>query len=180
MRMRSCLAGFCILLTGIFTLSGCSDSSSPRSVVHIVSLNGNQPLQSDVVKVVSGTPTVYEDEVAMEVRNDPADAVVNLKPGGPYGYVVLDRYEVHYDNSQEIIPAYSGSLGWTVHTGEVVTGSIVVVPASLKQDLPLFGLVSGGEILATAHITIYGHEGTSGYKLKLESTLPVHFANWAD
>jgi len=176
---RTVLAVLLVLLLGV-SLGGCSNSSSPRSVVHVVAVNQNQPLMSDIVKVDSqGNATVYEDAVEVEVRCDPADSVLTIRPNGPYGFVVLDRYEINFE-SPEQIPAVSGSLGWTVHTGEAITGTLVVVPADHKTELPLFGLIDHGEIEATARITFYGYEATSNYKFTVSASLPVEFANWKD
>jgi hypothetical protein len=179
MSTRSAQIWVCIMLTGLLCGTGCSNSSSPRSVLQIVNLNDNQPLASDVVRTVTGSATVMEDKVYVEVRNDPHDSVVDLKPGGPFSFVVIDSYRIHFE-AEEAIPDVSGGLGWNVASGSSVIGQIVVVPASLKMEAPLLQLWEGNELLATAKITFYGHEVTSNYKLTVETSLPVHFANWAD
>jgi hypothetical protein len=172
----SLLATGCLLLA----FAGCSGEESPRSVLRVISINDNQPLQSDVVSQAGGGGnTIFEDEVPVSVRNDPADPALNVSRGGPFGYVMLDRYTIHFESDEEI-PEVNGSLGWTVHTGETVSGSIVVVPATMKTQPPLVSLIGGGEITTTARITIHGIEATSERQVTLEATMPVHFANWAD
>lgn len=167
---------FCSLLTLAFT--GCSDTDVPRSVLHVVSVNQNQSLKSDVVTLQDGSLTIMEDAVPLEVTNEPHDGVLNLS-GTPFGYVVLERYEVSFE-STEAIPPVSGGLGWTVPAGRSTQGSVVIVPAYLKTMPPLVSLVEGGEIVATAHIRMIGHEAGSDEEIAIETVLPVQFANWAD
>lgn len=167
---------------GLFTLlpAGCSSTSSARSVLQVVEVNENQPLESDVIKLVAGgSATVVEDAVAVQIRNTPHDTAMNLTADGPYGYVVLDRYDVQFE-AGDAIPGVGGSLGWTVHTGETITGSLVVVPAALKTEPPLAGLYQGGEIVSIAHVTITGHEATSNHPVSVGFTIQVNFANWED
>lgn len=164
-------------LAGLFTL-GCSDSSSPRSVVRVDSINENQPLQSDVVESSGSQYSVMEDAVLMTVSNEPHDASLSIDPDGPFGRVVLERYTINFE-CEESIQEVSGALGWIVPSGEQVSGSIVIVPAQLKLVAPLVALISAGEIQATAHVTVYGREATSDDEVRFEASLPVHFANWA-
>jgi hypothetical protein len=171
-----------ILVAALFlglALVGCSDSQRPRSILEVVSTNQNSALQSDVVHLDSdGSPTVMEDEVEIRIKSNPHDGALDLT-NGPFGYVTLDNYEIRFDSSEQI-PGVSGSLGWTVHTGETISGSLVVVPGALKIEPPLISLSHGGEILATAHIRIFGREANSNYPVTVETTLAVNFANWAD
>jgi len=178
MRERAFQIWIWISVVGLALASGCSDSSAPRSVLHVTDINENRPLQSDVIDM-SGGGTVYEDQVVVQIRSDPHDGALNLSRTGPYGYVVLDSYRIRFE-STEAIPEVSGALGWTVHVGEEISGDLVIVPGALKMAPPLIGLVSGGEILSTARITISGHETTSDATVTLETALPVHFANWSD
>ena len=176
LRIAASVLGFVLL--GCLA-AGCSDSSAPRSVLSVVEINENQPLSSDVAEVVDTMYTVREDAVALIVRNNPHDGVLDLTEEEPYGYVTLDRYEIRFVSS-EAIPPVTGALGWTVRSGDDTAGSIVIVPASHKVQPPLLSLRRGGEIQATALVTITGHEATSGYTVKVETSFPVNFANWAD
>lgn len=174
---------FCLLaLMGAIlpALSGCSDSSSPRSVLEVVSINANQSLKSDVVTMLNGEPSIFEDTVPVEIHNRPHDSILNLADG-PYGTVFIDRYEIRFDAGDEVIPGVSGGLGWRVPANETIQGSLVVVPGRHKMMAPLVGLSSqGGEILSTAHITFFGRESTSNQQVTFETVMPIHFANWAD
>ncbi len=170
------------ILAGILLslLCGCNHALVPRSVVTVVSANQNQPLQSDVLKQpTDSTTAVADDAITVELQNRPADSELSLTPGGPFGTVFLDTYQVTFQ-SDEAIPSVSGALGWTVDTGSTVTGEIVIVPAVLKTEPPLVGLDQQGEIQAVAHIVITGHEANSQKPIHVETDLQVNFANWID
>ena len=167
-----------LVLTGLLA-GGCADGRQTRSNVQVVLVNNNNPLESDVLKDTGGAGTVVEDAVSIQIRDTASDSLLTLKPNGPYGSVVLDRYDVQFQ-SDEDIPPVSGTLGWTVHVGETVTGNIVIVPAALKAEPPLVGLDAGGEIQAVAKVTIQGHEANSNYNVTTQFTLQVNFANWTD
>lgn len=157
--------------------AGCSKDAAPRSVLRVTEINANQPLQSDVLGGTDASPIVMEDVIAISVSNMPHDAVLNLTSEQPFGYVTLDRYEIRFE-SEESIPPVTGALGWTVPSGETMTGSLVAVPAGHKVAPPLVALRPYGYIPATARLTIIGREATSGYTVKVETSFPVNFANW--
>jgi hypothetical protein len=159
--------------------AGCSDTSAPRSIVRVTAINENLPLQSDVVGGTEEAPTVKEDAISMSVNNVPHDATLTLTANGQFGYVVLDRYEIRFV-SQEPIEPVTGALGWTVPTGQTVSGSIIVVPASLKVVPPLVVLRQGGEFQTTAKLTIIGHEADSWRAVRVCASFPVNFANWTN
>jgi hypothetical protein len=175
-RLAVCLPGMALI--GVL-IAGCSDSSATRSVLSVTEVNENKPLASDVAEGQESSYTIREDAVVMTVRNSPHDGVLDLSEEQPYGYVILDRYEIQFSSS-EAIPPVSGALGWKVLSGDEVSGSFVVVPASYKTRAPLLSLRNGGEIQTTAVITIIGHEATSGYTVKTTTSFPVNFANWTD
>ncbi len=160
-------------------LAGCSDDSAPRSLLQVTSVNENQPLSSDVAEGPDSSLTVREDIIEITVKNNPHDDVLSLSGDGAFGYVTLERYEIRFE-SEESIPPVTGNLGWTVASGSSVKGSLVVVPASHKVAAPLISLRNGGEIQTTARLTITGREATSDAKVSVETSFPVHFANWTD
>jgi hypothetical protein len=169
---------FTVALLGGLT-AGCSDNAAPRSVLRVTEINNNQPLESDVAKGPDSSLTVQEDVIAVTVSSTPHDAVLNLTSDQPFGSVTLESYEITFASGEAILPV-SGALGWTVQSGSSVTGSLVVVPASHKTRPPLLSLLHGGEIQTIAHLTITGREATTGHVMKVESSFPVNFANWAD
>ena len=176
-RSRSILALTAAAPLCLFT-AGCSDSSAPRQTPHVEAINDNQPLQSDVVRYVGDNATIAEDAVVIEIWNRPHYTVLNLDLS-PYSGVLLERYEITFESS-EAIPPVRGALGWSVDLNRVMSGTIIIVPASMKAAPPLVSLRQGGEIQAVAHIRIEGREHGSGEKVSLETVLQVNFANWAD
>jgi hypothetical protein len=180
MRIRVPLAlAICTaaLLGGI--VAGCSDDAAPRSVLQVTEINHNEALSSDVAEGPDSSITVREDAIAITVRNTPHDAVLDLSSEQPFGSVTLERYEIRFQGA-ESIPPVTGALGWTVRSGSSVEGSLVVVPASHKFQAPLVSLRRGGEIQTTAWLTITGRETTSGFRVEVETSFPVNFANWTD
>jgi len=177
--------GVAVGIAAVLLLAGCSDSSAPRSVLTVLSVNDNDALSSDIVNYgsdgLAGTADdfVFEDRVPVSLRSADHDGVVDVFQNGPYGYIFIDSYNIHFESEEEIQDV-NGSLGWSVPAHADFQGNLPIVPASLKSEAPLSSLLSGGEILATAHITLRGHEQTSNAPIKLETTLPVHFANWVD
>lgn len=167
-------------------MAGCSDSSAPRNVLVVYSINNYNALSSDVRNVGddrlanTGDDFVYEDQVAIVVESNKHDDVVDVGYQSPYEFVRVERFEVRYEAEGHEIPGWSGGLGWTIQSAGVLNATLTVVPAWLKQNPPLSGLVSGGEIVATAHITFHGRESTSNAPVTFTATLPVHFANWVD
>jgi hypothetical protein len=180
MRVRVLTAiALCTVVLGGWFAAGCSDTAAARSVLRVNSINDNRPLQSDVVGGTAVSPIVFEDAIVVSMSNTPHDAALNLAAGKPFGYVTLDRYEIRFEGPELIAPV-TGSLGWTVETGQTVTGSLIAVPASLKVAPPLVALRQGGEFQVTARLTIIGHEADSERVVKVEASFPVNFANWSN
>jgi len=176
---RSAFIGLVLAL--VLLGAGCSGDDYPRSLVRVVSLNQNAPFQSDVVKVDgSGSPFVTEDEIVVEIRNDPRnDVLLEDRSDVAFAHVTIDRYEIRFQ-SGEAIPPVTGSVGWMIPSRETLFGSIVLVPGGHKLVPPLVDLGRGGELTTTARITFFGHEADSEDPIKVEAVLQVNFANWQD
>ncbi|MBD3336152.1 MAG: hypothetical protein GF355_11615 [Candidatus Eisenbacteria bacterium] len=180
-----------VLALGALVLTGCSDSyEGARSELSLVALNGDndastQPLHSDLIhfgedKVPSGDDYVVEDAIGFVVQNDPVNDQLNITAGGPFGKITLNRYTVRYI-SDESLTTFEGALHLEVLSGRQAAGIFTVVPADMKIREPLLSyLQAGRELTATAEITFYGVEKTSGEEVSVTAGLPVHFANWAD
>lgn len=172
-------------VAAILLMAGCSDSSAPRSVLTVTEINNNAPLSSDVRNFgTDRTPNttddfVVEDQVAVEILSEVHDDALDVFQSGPFGHIFITNYEIRYESEEEIEPV-SGSLAWTIPVNSTFVGSLPVVPVARKAAPPLSVLVSGGEIIATAHITLRGKEKDSNAPVKIETQLPVHFANWVD
>ena len=143
MRIRVPLALVAITLVALGGLAaGCSDDSAPRSELQVTQINDNQPLASDVAEGPDSSITVREDVISIRVSNTPHDEVLDLSPGNPFSFVMLERYEITFEGP-ESIPMVAGGLGWLVESDRSVEGSLVVVPASHKVQAPLVSLRRG-------------------------------------
>jgi hypothetical protein len=173
-----------VLIGGLLALS-CSDDSAPRSIVTIESINGNESLDSDVYNNGSdGEPgtdddTIFEDQVAIVVRNHPHDSALSVHANGPFGAIVFTHYEIRFQGD-ESLPEVSEAMHLRVTSGAAATGEITIVPAAYKVVPPLLGLRQGGEILLNAEIKLIGVEEDSQNEIVARATLPVHCANWGD
>lgn len=164
---------------------GCSDDSVPRSNVALESVNENQVLTSDVYNngedKLFGTDDdfIVEDQVPFVVRNRPHDPALNVRPNGPFGAVVLSRYQISF-SGEETLPSLAGGMHLRVVSGSTATGELPLIPAAYKTAPPLAPLLMGGEMRFTATIRLTGVEEDSGHEVSLVTTLPVHVANWGD
>jgi hypothetical protein len=181
MNVRRILTVAAPVLTLIGVGTGCS-SDNVRSNLYVWEINNGEALTSDVIdrgtdQIASGDDFVFEDEVQITIWNTTRDKIVDADAA--YSFVTVDRYEVTFESDEEI-EGFSQGLGWLVPTRNTYEGTLTVVPASLKTRTPLLALQNGGEILATAHITFYGHEADSNNEVTFSTAVPVHFANWTD
>lgn len=173
-----------LLLGGLMVLS-CSDDSAPRSTVSLDSINGNESLDSDVYNNgEDGEPgtnddSIFEDQVAIVLRNRPHDAGLDVAANGPFGAVIFTRYQVRF-TGDDALPQVSQAMYLRVPTGSSVSGEITIVPAAYKTIPPLVGLRQGGEILLNAELTLIGEEEDSHDEVVVTGVLPVHCANWGD
>jgi hypothetical protein len=179
------LALFVVFAVVALMASGCSDDSAPRSVLTIDLINDGQILTSDVYNNGDdGNPGtdddfILEDQVAVVIRNRPHDVGLNVRGNGPFGAVVLQRYEVRFSGEENLPPLF-GSMHSRILSGSTSSTEVTVVPAAYKITPPLVTLLSGGEIRVNAEITLIGEEEDSGDQVTVKATLPVHCANWGD
>jgi len=165
--------------------TGCSDDSSPRSVVSVETINEGQVLDSDVYNNGSdqlpGTEDDYiiEDQVAVVIQNRPHDIGLEIRPNGPFGAVVFDRYEVRFSGEETLSPLF-GAIHLRVLSGGTGTGIVTVVPAGYKSMPPLLALRTGGEMFFECEVTLIGTEEDSKDEVRAIASIPVHCANWAD
>jgi hypothetical protein len=184
-RTIACFALPIAIWIVLLTAPGCSDESSPRSVVTVDTINQSQVLDSDVYNngedKISGTDDdfIVEDQVSIVIRNRPHDAILSIKPNGPFSTVVFNRYEVRFQGDESLAPLI-GSLHLRVASGGTASGVVTIVPAGYKGMPPLVLLRDGGEMLFAAEVTLIGTEEDSGDEVRAEATIPVHCANWVD
>lgn len=190
------LAAFAAFAFAVLCVAGCADDSSTRSVVTVVSINGNSPLQSDVRgegedPVATTDDTIADDVVEITMANFPHDSALELKPGFPFGDVIFTEYSVTFvrDDGNGPAPApFSGAMYLKVPNAQQKpedyvppTGYITLVPAGLKIVSPLDDLAyGGGQINTRALVEFVGRETTSEDVIKVTATLTVSFANYQD
>lgn len=175
---------------------GCADDTSTRSVVTVVSLNGNRPLQSDVRgqgedPMDLSDDTIMDDVVEVTMSNFPHDDALDLRPGFPFGDVIFTAYTVRFirdDNNGPAPSQFSGAMYLSVPNAQPApneyvppTGYILLVPASLKKTDLLSDLaVTGDQINACAYVEFVGRETTSNDEIRVTATVNVSFADYVD
>lgn len=196
--------GFRVAALAAFALallipSGCGDDTSTRSVVTVVSVNNNMPLESDVRDAGSdpldpSDDTIYDDVVEVTMSNYPHDKALDLKPGFPFGDVIFTSYDVTFVPEGAGIPAPSGFTGAMYlkvpnaqpdpYNYIPPTAYILLVPAKLKTEPPLVNLPDPGsnlyQINTSAQITFHGEETDSEEAVTVRATVMVSFGDYAD
>jgi hypothetical protein len=144
-------------------------------------------LLSDVVTVVDGSPTFFNDLGKVHLRlgmKDPGTAASATTPTQA-NWITVDRYHVTFiradgRNTQGVdVPyAFDSSFTATV-SGEVEVGFTLVRHAA-KLEAPLGALARSGLIIDTiAEVTFYGHDQT-GREVSAVGRIGVAFGNFAD
>ncbi len=191
------LAALAAFALSIALAVGCAEDDSTRSVVTVVSINSNMPLESDVrdtSSTSSGSPnvTITDDIVEVTMANYPHDTALDLKPGYPFGDVVFTAYTVTFVGLNGTAPpGFTGSMYLKVPNAqsapsiyEPPTGYILLVPAGIKAAPPLSTLPdpAGGvyQINCEARVEFYGRETVSNDPVKVTGTVMVSFADYAD
>jgi hypothetical protein len=175
---------------------GCADDSSTRSVVMVISVNNNQPLQSDVRDwgddpLDMADDMITDDVVEVTMANYAHDDALHLRPGEPFGDVIFKSYKVTYlrpDNHGPAPEGFTGAMHLRVPSAQEnpreylpPTGYILLVPGSRKTASPLGDLAySAGQINCEAHIEFFGTETTSNDEVKATAVANVSFADYVD
>lgn len=148
--------------------------------VTIVSLNGSEPMQSDVL--YRGTPT--DDIISVRVKSvfraledDPT------APDGPtpFDTIVFHTYLVtHRRSDGGPNPAsFTGGLSLRLEPDSEGEIQLVVVRAFDKNRTPLEELRDDGEIFTTSIITLYGTDG-NGNDVEVNGSITISYANFLD
>jgi hypothetical protein len=176
--------------------SSCSDAvrtgQSP-AYLQLLSLTGargggtnsgtfSNSLESDVLTVVSGTPTIFADNGRASLQLEMKDV---LNSPSSANAITLTQYHVKYiradgHNVQGVDVPYEfdGGLGSTITTTGTVTFTLVRVQA--KQEAPLAALVDNSLVLSTiAEVTFFGND-QNGNAVTVIGRINVDFANWGD
>jgi hypothetical protein len=143
-------------------------------------------LQSDVVTIVNGSPTIFLDlaEVTFSLgQKDPARATTptqNL-------HITVDRYHVRYIRADgrntpgiDVPHPFDGSVTVTVRADGSFVTSFPIVRHVAKQEAPLGALAFGPVIISTiAEVTFFGRDQV-GHEVTATARIGVDFGNFAD
>jgi hypothetical protein len=177
------LAG--MLLIVVFLLSGCgkpgnSANNYTNCLISLMSLNENEPLQSDVVTNGYGVDDVVSVTVRSDFRVSEDDPTA---PAGPsvFDTVLFHSYHVtHLRSDGGPNPAdFTAGLSARLEPDSETEIKLVIVRAFDKHRTPLEELRDDGEIFTTTTITLYGQDGY-GNDIALSGSIAVSFANFPD
>lgn len=187
-----------LALGAVMPLSGCTSAQlegQASSYVIMQSLqaaSGAAPttfggtLASDVLTVVSSSPTIFED---------PARVVLELAMKNPVGFeptsanfVTFNRYRVTFVRADgrntpgvDVPYPFDGAFTITVGT-QPVTAGFTLVRAQAKKENPLLPLAGGGGamvISTIAEVTLFGAD-QAGREVTVSGKISVTFADWGD
>jgi hypothetical protein len=173
------------MLIGSIGLAGCG---KPGDIAQnytncwvTVTLNGNEPLQSDVLTDGYATDDVISIEftsVFRALNNDDPTA-----PDGPspFDTIVFHSYLVtHRRSDGGPNPAsFTGGLSLSLEPDSEGEINIVVVRAFDKHRSPLAELRDDGEIFTTSILVFYGTDG-NGNDIEVSGSLTISYANFTD
>lgn len=144
-------------------------------------------LESDVVTVVNGTGTVFQDVARVTfflALKDPGPPGSPNSPS-PNNTITVNRYRVRFirsdgRNTQGVDVPFGFDGAFTVTVSDRSSATFALVRAQAKAEAPLAALANNLVIISTiAEITFYGHDQT-GREVSTTARINVHFGNWAD
>jgi hypothetical protein len=191
------IGGFAALALAVSVVS-CTDSvrqgtgASFLIIDRLQAASGAEPdefggtLQSDVVTIVDGRPTIFNDlaEVTFSLgQKDPARGTTPTQNI----HITVDRYNVRYIRADgrntpgvDVPYPFDGSVTLTVRADGSFTASFPIVRHVAKQESPLGALAFGPVIISTiAEITFYGRDQV-GHEVTVTARIGVDFGNFAD
>ena len=155
---RAMLAGIGLVgVAALFVLGGCT-SSSTRSDLTVVTINGGATYYSDLINEAD-TAHIFipVDQVTVKFGNHPHDGSAPLTPGSGFSEIVVTGYSVTYSNG--VFSPLSGGMNIVVPSGGTVDAAITISNPSEKAAL-LGSLTS--TVTSTATITFTGYVRTTG------------------
>lgn len=193
----SYISGLAALTFAVAAVS-CTDSvrqgtgSSFLIVDRMEAASGAEPdefggtLQSDVVTVVEGQSTIFNDlgQVTLSLGlKDPGRVTAPTQNLA----ITVDRYNVRYVRADgrntpgvDVPYSFDGSVTVTVAAGGTATVSFPIVRHVAKQEAPLGALAGGRVVISTiAEITFFGRDQV-GHEVSVTARIGVDFANFAD
>jgi len=196
--MNRKLLAFALVLGAfaVFVASCDNDSEENRAVVIVSSINENVPFFSDVIEQgdtlwdpnAPGVPWdvddfVTEDYLPVTFYNRPYNDFTTTGPGKPLSDFLITRYLVEWRIAQGgtgTAPlSFEGATSIQVPSNTLVTGAILLVPFTVKNDPAYIALrYSPIEFLTIAHITFWGHEVGTDYEQAFAAEVSVSFGDW--
>jgi hypothetical protein len=147
-------------------------------------------LQSDVVTIVDGAATVFEDGGAVVIRLGLKDPGSASAPNTPTfnNYITVTRFRVVFTRADgrntpgvDVPYPFEGGASFTA-VGGTTSATFILVRAQAKLEAPLLalrGLGGAGLISTIAEVTFYGHDQT-GIPVSVTGAISVNFADWGD
>lgn len=144
-------------------------------------------LNSDVITVVEGNPTVFADSgrVTFALRLKDPGAPGSPNSPSPNNAITINRYRVRYlradgRNTPGVDVPYPFDGAFTVTVSDIATATFTLVRVQAKREAPLAGIASNGLRLSTiAEVTFYGADQT-GREVVVTGNIGVNFNNWGD
>jgi hypothetical protein len=163
--------------------------SSYLIVQELVASSGAEPgtfggtLNSDVITVVDGVPTVFNDIGRVRftlAMKDPGGADLPSNPT-PVNFITINQYHVRYFRSDggPVPSAFDGAFTGTVGSSDLTVG-FELVRHIAKEQAPLLALGRNGVIISTiAEVTFFGRD-QAGREVSASGRLLINFGNFGD
>lgn len=191
---RKAVWGSGIRLTVIALLAALSTScgdmvrqgtASSYLIIESLSSDDGSHLLSDVLTIVDGNPTIFNDVVTATFRLGMKDPGLTAPTSA--NWITIDRYRVQFSRTDgrnapgvDIPFGFDGAMTVTVIANQSQTVSIELVRHIQKEEAPLRALAFSGVIIhAIADVTFYGHDQT-GREVSVTGKMLVDFGNFAD
>ena len=195
------LAGPIALLALTMLSASCGDltregtASSYLVINALEAASGAQPsafgatLQSDVLTIVDGQPTIFSDAGRVRLMLAMKDAGSVDSPTTPTvnNFITITRYRVRYTRADgrntpgvDVPYGFDGAFTGTVGAGEFTAG-FELVRHIAKEESPLRALARNRAVIIStiAEITFYGHDQT-GRDVSVTGQLLVSFGDFGD
>jgi hypothetical protein len=205
-RGKAVWGGGVVRATGLATAlvltvlsSACGDltrqgtASSYLIVSSLQAASGAEPgnfgstLNSDVITVVDGVSTIFNDlgQVTFRLAMKDAGAQSPSEPT-PNNFITINRYHVRFIRADgrnvegvDVPYSFDGAFTATV-TGSELSAGFELVRHIAKTEAPLAGLARNVTIISTiAQITFYGRDQT-GREVSVDAQMLVSFGNFGD
>jgi len=141
-------------------------------------------LLSDVITVVDGVPSIFNDVATVTFRLGMKDPALATSPTQA-NWITVNQYRVRFSRTDgrnepgvDVPYGFDGALTLTVSGS--ATGSFELVRHTAKREAPLKALGTSAVIIQTiAEVTFYGRDQT-GREVSVSAQMLVNFGNFAD